>query len=217
MKKENIPNPRTFLGHPIVFVDSYEQVGRIVATQGHIGEFFVIGDNVKKPGAAVEAIFKDHFVKQFRIRSSGSWNSLFRAMADVDTAREDGTHYSEARDLMFVSLHSPHDISSALNRHRALNNITCREMYWLDTIHLGEEADDLVDMALKTMPSVITPVRYSDLTIAQRFDLTAFEFARFMRPIHCVDSVDNSYKGAPFYPDLVISGQFKLPNRITPD
>ncbi|MNO21506.1 hypothetical protein D3C76_112800 [compost metagenome] len=211
MKNDNIPNPLTFLGHAIVFVETYDDVARIITKMPQIGEFFVIGDNAKKPGDAVTAVFKDRVVKQFRIRASGSWNSLFRAMADVHEARGVNGKYSKAGDLMFISLHSAHEISSALNRHRAVNNITCREMYWLDTIHLGEEADLLVDKALKAMPSVITPVRYADLTAQQRFNLTAFEFPRFTRPVHCVNSVDNTYNGSAFYPDLEISKQFKLP------
>ncbi|MNN56215.1 hypothetical protein D3C81_1711320 [compost metagenome] len=74
---------------------------------------------------------------------------------------------------------------------------------------MGEEADDLVDMALKTMPSVLVPVRYHDLTIQQRFDLTAFEFGRFVRPIHCVHSVDNSYNGVAFYTHPEVGAHLK--------
>jgi len=201
MKTQDNANPRTLLGHRIAFVTSYEEAADLINRNSNYGEFFVIGDNVRKVPTPIQTLFQEKRVRSFRIRVSGAWNNLFRAMGDVDGIRDAGEGYAEHTDLMFISLVSAHEISSALNRHRAVNNITCREMYWLDTIDLGEEADDAIELALRLMPSVLTPLAYKDLDVDQRFKLTSFEFSRFTRPFHCVTSVENSYKAAPFYTD----------------
>lgn len=198
MKNDNVAVPASLLSHPIVFVDSYDAALRVIESQKNkIKEFFLITGN-EIPSKRVSGLPKN--ITVFRIRPSGSWNSLFREMAVVEGKREEG-EYGMAGDLMFVSTHTPHDISSALNRHRAVNHISCREMHWLDTLEVSDKcaAVETLDIALRNMPSVPAPVQYSRLSIQQRFDLTAFEFARFTRPVHCVDSVDNAHKAKPFY------------------
>jgi hypothetical protein len=208
MKTQDNANPLTLLGHAIVFVTSYEEAANLIQRMPNVKEFFVIGDNVRKVPTPVQALFSERKARPFRIRTSGTWNPLFKAMGEVDEIRGESINYMKAGDLMFISLLSAHEISSALNRHRAVSQISCREMYWLDTLSLGEEADESVDIALRSMPSVLTPIAYKDLTAQQRFDLTAFEFARFTRPIHCVDSVENSYKGVPFYTNFKLGESF---------
>lgn len=208
MNTQDNANPLTLLGHAIVFLSSYEEAERLITRMPQVKEFFVIGDNVRKVPTPVQALFKERNARTFRIRTSGTWNPLFKAMGDVDEIRSDGRNYTKTGDLMFISLLSAHEISSALNRHRAVSQITCREMYWLDTLSLGEEADDSIDLALRSMPSVLTPIAYKDLTAHQRFDLTAFEFHRFTRPIHCVDSVENSYNGVAFYTNFKMGESF---------
>lgn len=208
MKTQDNANPKTLLGHAIVFVASYEAAAELVKRMPAVKEFFVIGDNVRKVPTAAQALFKERKVKPFRIRTSGTWNPLFKAMGEVDDTRATGANYTQTGDLMFISLLTAHEISSALNRHRAVSQISCREMYWLDTLSLGEEADESVDLALRSMPSVSTPIAYKDLTAQQRFDLTAFEFHRFTRPIHCVDSVENAYAGVAFYTNFKLGESF---------
>ncbi|MNB61089.1 hypothetical protein D3C87_885620 [compost metagenome] len=208
MKTQDNANPKTLLGHAIVFLASYEEAADLITRLPAVKEFFVIGDNVRKVPTPVQTLFKERKARPFRIRTSGTWNPLFKAMGEVDETRSTGENYTTTGDLMFISLLSAHEISSALNRHRAVSQITCREMYWLDTLRLGEEADEAVDIALRSMPSVVTPIAYKDLTAQQRFDLTAFEFHRFTRPIHCVDSVENSYNGVPFYTHFKLGESF---------
>ncbi|MNM23081.1 hypothetical protein D3C81_334710 [compost metagenome] len=208
MNNSDNANPLTLLGHAIVFVASYEEAAELMKRMAQVKEFFVIGDNVRKVPTTVQALFKERKARPFRIRTSGTWNPLFKAMGDVDETRSTSANYTKCGDLMFVSLLSAHEISSALNRHRAVSQISCREMYWLDTLSLGEEADESIDLALRSMPSVLTPIAYKDLTAQQRFDLTAFEFARFTRPIHCVDSVENSYNGVAFYTNFKLGESF---------
>ena len=192
-------NPLTLLSHAIVFVDSYEKAEAVVNNQGQVKEFFILGDNNKRPSAAINATFKKRNVRVFRIRPSGAWNALFRAMGEVEQARERNHAYGQAGDLMFISLLPAAEIASALKRHRAVNHLSCREMYFLDTLDLGEADDDGIALALKCMPNIPAPIHYNNLTIQQRFDLTSFEFPRFTRPIHCVDSVANMQDCVPFY------------------
>ncbi|MNX55389.1 hypothetical protein D3C86_861520 [compost metagenome] len=208
MKTQDNANPKTLLGHAIVFVASYEAAAELIKRMPDVKEFFVIGDNVRKVPTSVQTLFKERNARPFRIRTSGTWNPLFKAMGEVDDVRAEGVKYGKAGELMFISILSAHEISSALNRHRAVSQISCREMYWLDTLSLGEEADESIDLALRSMPSVLTPIAYKDLTAQQRFDLTAFEFARFTRPIHCVDSVENSYNGVAFYTNFKLGESF---------
>jgi len=192
-------NPLTLQSVAILFVDNFEQAEAIVKRQAAVKEFFILGDNNKRPSKAVAETFKARNARLFRIRPAGSWNSLFRAMNDVEQARADNAGYSEVQDLMFISLLPATDIDAALRRHRAVNNLSCREAYFLETLDLPETADDGIYLALKGMPTVAAPVYYSALTMQQRFDLSAFEFPRFTRPIHCVQSVTNILDGVPFY------------------
>jgi hypothetical protein len=203
MKDVNSTVPLSLLSHAIVFVNDYEQAIQVIEKNPNVKEFFLIaGSELNKKTVGLSG----KHVKIFRIRPSGSWNTLWRAMAAVDAERgKDEGAYTSANDLMFISLHTPHDISSALNRHRAVTQLSCREMHWLDTLDLPDDcaAVETLDIAMRNMPSVPAPVPYNRLSIQQRFDLTAFEFARFVRPIHCVNSVDRMYRCEPFYTDNV--------------
>ncbi|MNV96849.1 hypothetical protein D3C71_1918930 [compost metagenome] len=58
---------------------------------------------------------------------------------------------------------------------------------------------ETIDHVLAMMPNVATSVSYLDLSVAQRFKLSAFEFCRYMRPVHCAESLDLLFKGVPFY------------------
>lgn len=217
MNTQDNANPKTLLGRAIIFVTSYEEAAKLIERLPHVKEFFVIGDNVRKVPTPVQTLFKERNVRPFRIRTSGTWNPLFKAMGEVDEICGKGLNYTNVGDMMFISLICAHEISSALNRHRAVSQISCREMYWLDTLDLGEEADESIDLALRSMPSVLTPIAYKDLTAQQRFNLTAFEFARFTRPIHCVDSVENSYNGVAFYTNFKLGESFHgaKPDKVT--
>ncbi|MCY1290577.1 hypothetical protein D9M68_19170 [compost metagenome] len=199
--KDNNVAPLTLLGHAIVFVSSNEQAIAVMEKNSNVKEFFLIAGSEmsKKPAGLL-----NKNVQIFRIRPSGSWNTLWRAMANVDIERgKNEGAYASSGDLMFISILTPHDISCGLNRHRAVNQLSCREMHWLDTLELPDDcaAIETLDLAMRSMPSVPAPVAYSRLSIQQRFDLTAFEFARFTRPIHCVKSVDRMYRNEPFYTD----------------
>jgi len=191
-------NPLTLLSQAILFVDSYEQARLLIERNADVREFIIIADNNSKAPAPISAVFKARNAKVFRIRPSGTWNQLIKAMGEVEAAREQG-QYGASKDLMFISLLSSHDIACALRRHRATTAISCREMYWLESLTLGVEHDDAIELALRLMPSAPAPIAYQNLTIQQRFDLTAFEFGRFTRPIHCVKSVANMLDGTPFY------------------
>lgn len=215
--KDNNVTPLTLLSHAIVFVSGYEQAVQVIEQNPDVKEFFLIAGSElnKKP---VGLVGKN--VKIFRIRPSGSWNTLFRAMAEVDAKRDENKgEYASGKDLMFVSIHTPHDISSALNRHRAVAQLSCREMHWLDTLELPDDcaAIETLDLALRNMPSVAAPVAYNRLSIQQRFDLSAFEFARFTRPIHCVKSVDRMYRGDPFYTDNKFGETFRTAGALNPN
>lgn len=200
--------PLTLIGHAIVFVDTYDRAARVVNDHPHVKEFVIIGDNVSRVPAAHQTLFKARGAKTFRLRNSGTWNPLFTAMGRVEGIRSTGDNYTEVGDLMFISLLSPHDISCALKRHRAVTQITCREMFWLDSLSFGEDQDEIIDLTLRSMPSVAVPVSYKDLSDFQRFELTAFEFARFTRPVHCVQSVNSTYKGTPFYTRFKLGDSF---------
>lgn len=207
-------NPLTLLSHAIIFVDSYAQAEAVVKRHEQVNEFFILGDNNARPNDAVRTTFKARNARVFRIRPSGAWNTLFRAMADVESARAKNQGYANGRDLMFISLLSAADIASALKRHRAINTLSCREMYFLDTLDLGEADDDGIALALNCMPTVAAPVYYSNLTIQQRFDLSAFEFPRFTRPVHCVDSVRNMLDAVPFYTTREFSKSFQSASKV---
>lgn len=200
--------PLTLMGHQILFVESYDHAAALVNRSPAVKEFIVIGDNVSRVPTAHQTLFKARGAKTFRLRNSGTWNPLFTAMGRIEDIRSTGDKYTEVGDLMFISLLSPHDISCALKRHRAVTQITCREMFWLDSMSFGEDQDDIIDLTLRSMPSVAVPVSYKDLTDHQRFELTAFEFARFTRPIHCVQSVNSTYKGTPFYTRFKLGDSF---------
>lgn len=192
-------NPLTFLGQPISFVETYEEVAQTINNHPDVREFIIIGNNVRKVPTEAQELFSKRNAKVFRIRVSGSWNVFMRRLGAIEDARDDGSNYGELDDLMFISIVPAVDIGNALNRHRAVNLITCRELLWIDTLCLGEEADEAVGRALEIAPSVLTPILYKSLTVQQKFDLTSFEFKRFTKPIHCVDSVSSSYAGIPFY------------------
>jgi hypothetical protein len=200
--KDNTVAPRSLLGHAIVFVEGYEQAIATMEKCSDVKEFFLIaGSEMSKKPAGMSS----KNVKIFRIRPSGSWNTLWRAMTNVEVERaEDKGAYASCKDLMFISILTPHDISCGLNRHRAVAHISCREMHWLDTLELPDDcaAIETLDLAMRNMPSVPAPVPYGRLSIQQRFDLTSFEFARFTRPVHCVNSVDRMQRGEPFYVDI---------------
>lgn len=196
--KDQHTNPLTFLSTAIVFVDSYAAAKGVMERNPDVKEFFIIADNSRRAEPEVAATASARNAKIFRIRPSGSWNQLFKAIADVETARGMG-EYGDCKDLMFISLLSAHDISSALRRQRAVNQLSCREMYFLDTLKYGEEQDDAIELALRCMPSVPAPILYQNLSIQQRFDLSGFEFCRFTRPVHCVHSVTNMHDAIPFY------------------
>lgn len=191
-------NPGTLLSQPIVFVTSYEEAAEVVRQRHEFDEFFVIGDNSSKPSSNVSVAFKERNVRLFRIRPSGVWNVLLRAVGDVEVARHSG-QYPDATSLMFISLIPAADIAAALKRHRAIAHISSREMYWLDTLKFGEEYDDIIELTLRSMPSVPAPVMYCNLTVEQIFDLSGFEFTRFARPLHCVTSVTKMLEASPFY------------------
>lgn len=208
-------NPHTFIGHPIAFVDDYEAVADVINTHPNVKEFIIIGNNVRKVPAEPQALFDKRNAKVFRIRVSGSWNVFIRRLGAVEDTREEGTNYGDLDDLMFISIVSATEIANALNRHRAVNQITCRELLWLDTLDLGEEADEAVGRALDNTPSVLTPIAYKSLTVQQKFDLTYFEFNRFTKPIHCVDSVTSSYSAIPFYTNPNVGNVLKEGYRET--
>lgn len=189
-------------GFPIIFVDDLDTAyAAIDHVEGKFREFFLIGDSdhAKRPTK-----LKDRPVTHFRIRSSGSWNSLFRKIGEIDSLRTEEGQYVDAFDLLIVSVHSAHDISSALKRHRAVNKITNREMHFLDTMDLPDNAAavETLHLAMDAMPSMPVPILYSNLSIEQRFSLTSFEFSRFTRPIHCARSVADTINELPFWCNL---------------
>lgn len=198
MKAVATGNPRTLLSQPIVFVTSYDEALQVVNQRQEFDEFFVIGDNSSRPATHVVAGLKARNARTFRIRTSGPWNTLLRAMGDVEAARHNG-EYPAATSLMFISLIPAADMAAALKRHRAIAHLSSREMYWLDTLKYGVEHDDIIELTLRSMPSVPAPVMYSNLTVEQVFDLSGFEFTRFARPLHCVTSVTKMLEVSPFY------------------
>jgi len=200
--------PRTLFSQPIVFVDSFEQAMETVQAYSAVEEFIIISDNTRRPADTCKNLFKQRNAQVFRIRPSGVWNTLLRSIGEVETARAKGG-YPECHSLMFISLISPQDIASALKRHRAVANLSSREMFWLDTLKFGQENDDVIELALRTMPTVPAPVHYKNLTVQQVFDLSGFEFSRFTRPIHCVTSVTNMLEAYPFYTSDAFGETFK--------
>lgn len=194
-KIDPVTQPSGFFAHPICYIGDYASVVRIVAKMPHIGEFIVIAESgVKVP----TEVTKLKNVKVIRIRASGSWNSLFRQMADIEIAKAKGG-YADTHDLMFLSFHSAHDISSAMKRHRAFAKLTCRELYYLSFIDNLDVPLDVIDHTLAMMPNVPSAIAYGDLSVEQRFILSEFEFSRFMRPVHCAESLDLLFKAIPFY------------------
>jgi len=216
MSDQTNSRPLTFFSQPIVFVESYEQAKDVVERMSSIKEFFILTDNSSRPSSAVNAVFKSRKGRVFRIRPSGSWNTLLRALGDVDADRVKGG-YGESTDLMFISLLTAHDVSSALKRHRAVAHLSCREMYFLDTISYPVSEDDSIDLALRCMPSIPAPVQYQHLTVEQRFALSGFEFARFMRPIHCVNSVGKMQECRPFYTTDLFGPTFQAVGCLKPN
>ncbi len=190
--------PRTLFSQPIVFVETFEQAVETVQAYSTAEEFFIISDNNRRPNAAENAVFRDRNATVFRIRPSGVWNTFLRQVGKVETARAAGG-YPECHSLVFISLLPAAEIASALKRHRAVTNLSSREMYWLDTLKFGETYDDVIELSLRTMPNVPAPIHYKNLTVQQVFDLSGFEFSRFTRPVHCVKSVSNMMEAFPFY------------------
>jgi hypothetical protein len=176
--------PLVFFDQPCIYIDSYDDVIRIVKKMTSVKEFIVIGESGMKIPTEVTRLGKERNVKVVRIRSSGSWNSLYRLMHEVEMSKQKGG-YSEASDLMFLTFHSAHAMSAAMKRHRAYARLTSRELYYLSVIDNMDISLDVIDHTLAMMPNVATSVNYIDLSVEQRFKLSAFEFCRYTRPVHC--------------------------------
>ena len=198
--------PSVFFNAPIVYLDDYDAVKRVVDKMTTVKEFIVIADSGTKTPPNIVKLGKERNVQVIRIRSSGSWNSLYRRMAEIEKDRYNKVGYLEARDVMFLSFHSAHDISAGLKRHRTFNRLTCRELFYLNNVDDDYFPDEAFEKALAAMPNVATGVMYGDLNIEQRFKLSGFEFCRYLRPVHCPQSLEMLFNNVPFYevdPDKV--------------
>lgn len=190
--------PSVFFDHPICYINDYAAVERIVEKMTNIRQFVVIAESGLKIPPKINQYIKDKRVQVVRIRASGSWNSLYRIIAEYEILKNNGS-FTEVEDIMFLSFHSAHGISSAMKRHRAFAQLTCRELYYLSFIDNLDVPLEVIEHTLAIMPNVASSVAYSDLSIEQRFKLSAFEFSRYMRPVHCTESLDLLFKAIPFY------------------
>lgn len=193
---ENLITENALISHPLVYVDDYAQAEQVIRNS-KCKEFVVLANNAGKRSLN-EQNTGGKKVTLIRLRPSGSWNTVFRHLAGVVEAR-DGGQYGNATDLMFVSLLDSHDIASALRRHRTTQTLSCRELYFLESLKCGTECDPAIDLALGLMPNTPVPISYRSLSIAQQLSLTAFEFTRFTKPVHCVESTKNMHENVPFY------------------
>lgn len=198
MKANTTAQPLVFFDQPIIYIDDFDAVVREVNKLPEVKSFIVIAESGVKIPAAVTKLGKERNIQVVRIRSSGSWNSLYRLMVEHENTRK-GFMSAEDNDLVFLSFHSAHDISAGLKRHRTFNRLTCRELYFLNTIRDLDVPIHAIEGALSAMPNVATGVYYNNLSIEQCFTLSAFEFGRYIRPVHCPESLDMLLKALPFY------------------
>lgn len=190
--------PTTLFGVAFLQAKDYDDVKRIMGIVPHVKEFLVLSPSQEKPRVEVSKYFTERNAKLLRIRPAGVWNKFFRELQDVNEKRLNG-HYSQVGDLMIISIIQAGDIASAMRRHRAAPLLSSREMYWLDTLEMPESSDDAIEMALRNMPIVPVPVRYSDLDTATIFSLSAYDSLRYFRPTHCPKSVELTMEAIPHY------------------
>lgn len=177
----------TLLSHPLIYVEDPAQVVEIVKKLG-IGPHYVIMD--KSPPTMSQEDLRNAFplgakYEHLRLRATGVWNSVMRAMGRIEDLRYSGK-FTNASELYFITFHSFDVIAQALTRHREVANITSDEQMMLGIV-LKDNAlecvvDDVVDTML-TLPVVATTRLYKSLSVHEKLALTGFEFSRFTRPV----------------------------------
>jgi hypothetical protein len=179
---------RSFFSYPFSAVSTAEQALELIKHIPAHAEIIVLQDSGKSVNPQLKAAVEKSKGKYLRVRVSGPWNNVWRAVQTIEVARVQRGEYCTAGSLWFISLIPVAEIYCSLKRHRAVANLTNREEYYLKTLKFGSEHDDLIMMTLTEQLGYLTSTQYKDLTVEQIFDLTAFEGQRFLRPVHDVET-----------------------------
>lgn len=179
---------RSFFSYPFSAVATAEQALELIKHIPAHAEIILLQDSSKPTNPALKAAVEKSKGKQLKVRISGPWNNVWKAIQTIEIARVQRGEYCIAGSLWFISLISEADIHCSLKRHRAVANLTNREEFWLKTLHFGEDQDEVIAMTLNEQMGYVTSTAYKDLTAKEVFDLTAFEGCRFLRPVHDIET-----------------------------
>lgn len=175
------------MGHPLIEVNSVEEVSRIVAALPPKTRFMILdhqtGNLVNRDLVKIFSINKNY--KHFRLREAGAWNIVLRILGDVEVAREYGA-FLNSEDLYILSFHSRDVIANVLTRHRALDFLTVDELMVLGSLRtdIGDDAAEFIAPLLNE-PSMLTlsTVPYKSLSTHEKLTLSDYKFSRFFNPI----------------------------------
>jgi hypothetical protein len=182
-------NPYTFFGYPFNHYTSLEAAIALVKHVPRTSHIVLIRDSNKPLDKELKKVLTQRLGSMMAIRPSGPWNKLWREVAGIQIAVDQGDElFSPADGVWFLSELSPEVIFQAMKRHRTAHYISTREQYWLDTIHLGAEFDDVVAHGLENPYYGPTDRAYKTLSVEEAFNLTAFEGLRFMSPVDDVEA-----------------------------
>ena len=179
---------RTFFSFAFHEATSVEHAMRLLNVIDPKTEVVLIQDSSKTASIPLKKLLDQRPNRVMRLRLSGPWNKLWKAMLDVEAQQILTGKYRKAGELCFISLIPATEIHASMKRHRTVAKITNREQFWLNTLKFGEDHDDIVADTLNNEMGYMTDVLYKSLTAQQAFDLSAFEGLRFMRPVHDVQT-----------------------------
>jgi hypothetical protein len=178
----------TFFSYPYSTCATAEKALELIKHIPAHAEIILLQDSGKPTNPALKAAVEKSKGKHLKVRISGPWNNVWKAVQAIEIARDRLGEYRTAGSLWFISLISEVEVHSALKRHRAVNCLTNREEFFLKTLHFGEDQDEVIAMTLNQQMGYVTNTHYKDLTAQQAFDLTSFEGCRFLRPVHDVET-----------------------------
>lgn len=181
-------NVHTFFSYAFSAVTSAEKALELIKHIPAHAEIVLLQDSSKPTSPALKAAVEKSKGKHLKVRISGPWNNVWKAVQGIEIACIQRGEYRTPGSLWFISLIPVAEIHAALKRHRVVANLTNREEFWLKTLHFGEEQDEVIALTLSEHMGYITNTPYKDLTAQEAFDLTAFEGCRFLRPVHDIET-----------------------------